>query len=339
MGVATSCGVQASVLLVSYLVVFHALCNIPLGSAMHLGVLKRFWMQPQVVTCLFVGPGLRWVLRGLAYFGLWDHRLVGTVVVGLMAWQIGAHYTALDRSRSAYIDLYGRAFLVGMPANSTLLVQGDINVHAIRYLQACEGLRPDILFLDQVLMGFRFCGLRVVLMHRYTHMYDASVYTYTDILFLDQVLMGFRWFPRQTRRHLLRAGVVLPDKARHGHDYSWQEFLQATVKAGGRPFFECGGWNALEDGVEDVAGWDAHAGVVGLCRRVLRNQWRFDVDAHVEMATAAHAGLDWQPPREDEFEPDEWEHHIKNLVRQQRDAPRASVRDSRHECKAIYGRI
>ena len=302
MGVVTSCGVQASVLLVSYLVVFHALCNIPLGSAMHLGVLKRFWMQPQVVTCLFVGPGLRWVLRGLAYFGLWDHRLVGTVVVGLMAWQVGAHYTALDRSRSAYIDLYGRAFLVGMPANSTLLVQGDINVHAIRYLQACEGLRPDILFLDQV-------------------------------------LMGFRWFPRQTRRHLLRAGVVLPDKARHGHDYSWQEFLQATVKAGGRPFFECGGWNALEDGVEDVAGWDAHAGVVGLCRRVLRNQWRFDVDAHVEMATAAHAGLDWQPPREDEFEPDEWEHHIKNLVRQQRDAPRASVRDSRHECKAIYGRI
>ena len=302
MGVVTSCGVQASVLLVSYLVVFHALCNIPLGSAMHLGVLKRFWMQPQVVTCLFVGPGLRWVLLGLAYFGLWDHRLVGTVVVGLMAWQIGAHYTALDRSRSAYIDLYGRAFLVGMPANSTLLVQGDINVHAIRYLQACEGLRPDILFLDQV-------------------------------------LMGFRWFPRQTRRHLLRAGVVLPDKARHGHDYSWQEFLQATVKAGGRPFFECGGWNALEDGVEDVAGWDAHAGVVGLCRRVLRNQWRFDVDAHVEMATAAHAGLDWQPPREDEFEPDEWEHHIKNLVRQQRDAPRASVRDSRHECKAIYGRI
>ena len=302
MGVVTSCGVQASVLLVSYLVVFHALCNIPLGSAMHLGVLKRFWMQPQVVTCLFVGPGLRWVLRGLAYFGLWDHRLVGTVVVGLMAWQIGAHYTALDRSRSGYIDLYGRAFLVGMPANSTLLVQGDINVHAIRYLQACEGLRPDILFLDQV-------------------------------------LMGFRWFPRQTRRHLLRAGVVLPDKARHGHDYSWQEFLQATVKAGGRPFFECGGWNALEDGVEDVAGWDAHAGVVGLCRRVLRNQWRFDVDAHVEMATAAHAGLDWQPPREDEFEPDEWEHHIKNLVRQQRDAHRASVRDSRHECKAIYGRI
>ena len=302
MGVVTSCGVQASVLLVSYLVVFHALCNIPLGSAMHLGVLKRFWMQPQVVTCLFVGPGLRWVLRGLAYFGLWDHRLVGTVVVGLMAWQIGAHYTALDRSRSAYIDLYGRAFLVGMPANSTLLVQGDINVHAIRYLQACEGLRPDILFLDQV-------------------------------------LMGFRWFPRQTRRHLLRAGVVLPDKARHGHDYSWQEFLQATVKAGGRPFFECGGWNALEDGVEDVAGWDAHAGVVGLCRRVLRNQWRFDVDAHVEMATAAHAGLDWQPPREDEFEPDEWEHHIKNLVRQQHDAHRASVRDSRHECKAIYGRI
>ena len=301
-GVVTSCGVQASVLLVSYLVVFHALCNIPLGSAMHLGVLKRFWMQPQVVTCLFVGPGLRWVLRGLAYFGLWDHRLVGTVVVGLMAWQIGAHYTALDRSRSGYIDLYGRAFLVGMPANSTLLVQGDINVHAIRYLQACEGLRPDILFLDQV-------------------------------------LMGFRWFPRQTRRHLLRAGVVLPDKARHGHDYSWQEFLQATVKAGGRPFFECGGWNALEDGVEDLAGWDAHAGVVGLCRRVLRNQWRFDVDAHVEMATAAHAGLDWQPPREDEFEPDEWEHHIKNLVRQQRDAPRASVRDSRHECKAIYGRI
>ena len=302
MGVVTSCGVQASVLLVSYLVVFHALCNIPLGSAMHLGVLKRFWMQPQVVTCLFVGPGLRWVLRGLAYFGLWDHRLVGTVVVGLMAWQVGAHYTALDRSRSAYIDLYGRAFLVGMPANSTLLVQGDINVHAIRYLQACEGLRPDILFLDQV-------------------------------------LMGFRWFPRQTRRHLLRAGVVLPDKARHGHDYSWQEFLQATVKAGGRPFFECGGWNALEDGVEDVAGWDAHAGVVGLCRRVLRNQWRFDVDAHVEMATAAHAGLDWQPPREDEFEPDEWEHHIKNLVRQQRDARRASVRDSRHEYKAIYGRI
>ena len=302
MGVVTSCGVQASVLLVSYLVVFHALCNIPLGSAMHLGVLKRFWMQPQVVTCLFVGPGLRWVLRGLAYFGLWDHRLVGTVVVGLMAWQIGAHYTALDRSRSAYIDLYGRAFLVGMPANSTLLVQGDINVHAIRYLQACEGLRPDILFLDQV-------------------------------------LMGFRWFPRQTRRHLLRAGVVLPDKARHGHDYSWQEFLQATVKAGGRPFFECGGWNALEDGVEDVAGWDAHAGVVGLCRRVLRNQWRFDVDAHVEMATAAHAGLDWQPPREDEFEPDEWEHHIKNLVRQQRDAPGASVRDSQHEYKAIYGRI
>ena len=294
MGVATSCGVQASVLLVSYLVVFHALCNIPLGSAMHLGVLKRFWMQPQVVTCLFVGPGLRWVLRGL---GVWDQRLVGTVVVGLIAWQVGAHYTAQDRSRSGYIDSYGRAFLVGMPANSTLLVQGDINVHAIRYLQACEGLRPDILFLDQV-------------------------------------LMGFPWFPRQSRRHLLPAGVALPDNARHGHDYSWPQFLQATVRAGGRPFFECGGWNTLGED-EQVAGWDAHAGLVGLCRRVLPNQWRFDVDAHVEMATAARAGLDWQPPREDEFEPDEWEHYIKNLVREQRDAHGASLRDTRHEYKAI----
>ncbi len=41
-----------------YVAVFHYLANLPVDAAMPLGVLSRFWMQPDIITAVAIGRGL-----------------------------------------------------------------------------------------------------------------------------------------------------------------------------------------------------------------------------------------------------------------------------------------
>lgn len=46
-----------------YVVVFHYLANLPVDAAMPRGVLARFWMQADVLTCIVFGAGVRCLMQ------------------------------------------------------------------------------------------------------------------------------------------------------------------------------------------------------------------------------------------------------------------------------------
>ena len=53
-----------------YVVVFHYLANLPVDAPMPLGVLARFWMQPDILTAIAAGRGLAALLQtALAVIG------------------------------------------------------------------------------------------------------------------------------------------------------------------------------------------------------------------------------------------------------------------------------
>lgn len=58
--------------------------------------------------------------------------------------------------RSRYSHAYGRAILTPLSPNAILLTRGDLVTNSVRYLQECEGLRPDVIVLDMALMTYRW---------------------------------------------------------------------------------------------------------------------------------------------------------------------------------------
>jgi hypothetical protein len=50
------------------------------------------------------------------------------------------------------VGRFGRALLGSLPPRSLLLSHTDLNYNAVRYLQACEGLRPDVVHLSLQLL-------------------------------------------------------------------------------------------------------------------------------------------------------------------------------------------
>jgi len=72
--VAVVCPVSPSPILLfgfpcSYVVVFHYLANIPVGTPMADGVLARFWMQPDAAMATLFGTGCAALLQACHYFG------------------------------------------------------------------------------------------------------------------------------------------------------------------------------------------------------------------------------------------------------------------------------
>ena len=64
------------------------------------------------------------------------------------------------------VGQYGHAILDSLPQRSLLLSHTDLNWNSVRYLQSCEGLRPDVVHLSLQLLPyvahFRLLGACVV---------------------------------------------------------------------------------------------------------------------------------------------------------------------------------
>lgn len=67
----------------------------------------------------------------------------------LVAAQLVLGFTAHDRHADDTIARYGRALLEPLAPGTLLLTRGDLVTNAVRYLQSCEGVRPDVVVLDQ----------------------------------------------------------------------------------------------------------------------------------------------------------------------------------------------
>jgi len=127
------------------LFVFHALSNMPLEEPLFYEIHSRFWQQPNLIVCVLAGCGFAWLGRerlGLAPAGL---ALAALGVVGI---QLGLHYAAEDQSDNDLVVDLARKTLAVVPPDALVISRGDLLLNSLRYVQVCEGVRPDVRLLD-----------------------------------------------------------------------------------------------------------------------------------------------------------------------------------------------
>lgn len=140
---------------VGYTLIFHSLANLPLAHTSHgklfRSVHARFWLQPNTILAIFLGVGVLPVMRMAAAaapsvqtrpMACWT---LATFVIGL---QILLNFAECDKSHEWAVWEAGHATLLSVPLGGLLLIKGDLNTNAVRYMMECEGARPDVEQLD-----------------------------------------------------------------------------------------------------------------------------------------------------------------------------------------------
>jgi hypothetical protein len=108
----------------------------------------RFWLQPNTllapVTAVGAAAAARAALR--ACVGASRAARAGSTLAAAAAAGVAAqgclHWRACDRSREWAVWESGWAVLDAAPLGAILMVKGDLNTNAARYLTQCEGARP-----------------------------------------------------------------------------------------------------------------------------------------------------------------------------------------------------
>ncbi|KAL3663079.1 hypothetical protein V7S43_012019 [Phytophthora oleae] len=144
--------------LVCYLLVFHSLANLPLDSPMPRAVSSRFNMQPNTILGIWLGLGLavstREISRLVAADVNWTKVVRFSVCVALVAAQYHRNQPVGDAFPEDTIRRHGDSILDAIPRDGILISYTDINWNSIRYLQACESVRPDVTHLSLQLLPF-----------------------------------------------------------------------------------------------------------------------------------------------------------------------------------------
>jgi len=130
--------------LACHLVIFASLSNLSVIDSVHATVQERFWQQAIVVLSALAGLGLAQVA------GLMPRaktQILAGVGIAVPVALVVTHFHAMDQRQHTFFRDYGRAILDSLPENAVLLITSDESVGSVRYLQAVEGMRPDVRIL------------------------------------------------------------------------------------------------------------------------------------------------------------------------------------------------
>ncbi len=169
-----------------YFGVFHSLANLPLGDKLLFGVHQRFWMQPNVLMFVWLGVGFDGVVELVARLAasalsssavkskvikntpevppaapssMSRHLVVGAgwaVAALLLHRQHQRWASLLDYSDNVHFRNYAAALLSPLPQGAVLLVNYDQQWTSVRYLQQCEGFRPDVTTIQLSMMTYKW---------------------------------------------------------------------------------------------------------------------------------------------------------------------------------------
>lgn len=169
-----------------YLIVFHALANLPLHIALFRDVHMRFWQMADLFVFAWIGVAfsagfevLETKVRSLDGASTGVERTKESVSenggVGspldyrsllkfatpalaciLVATQVLLHYRTQDHSDNWTIHHYGRGLLENIPNDSILMSKGDLQTNSTRYQQQCENFRRDVKIVDRPLLQYRW---------------------------------------------------------------------------------------------------------------------------------------------------------------------------------------
>ncbi len=156
----------------TYILIFHSLSNLPLNEAMPFEVHRRFWMQPNLILCIWIGIGTSTIFIKL------KNRIcnnciksVGNKTSQVLMFSVYVLLSFITTARwyeqynlmlnyygqgplGNYFERHGQAVLDSMPQNALLLSFTDLNWNSIRYLQECENKRLDVTHLNFQIMPF-----------------------------------------------------------------------------------------------------------------------------------------------------------------------------------------
>jgi hypothetical protein len=132
--------------------VIAGLGNITVSDPLHLGIVARFFQEPDLFLFALVGFGAAELAR------LAPARVSASVAVAVALVPLGVHFQSMDRRASTLVRAYGAEILRAAPPHALLLTRGDLVTSSVRYLQAVEGERPDVGVVDLELLGFGWYG-------------------------------------------------------------------------------------------------------------------------------------------------------------------------------------
>lgn len=213
-----------------YVVLFTMLNNMAVQSPLLLGVQQRFFMQPFALVCFLVGVGIHHIRNR----NVLSPFLVDNLIVAFLLAHVGRPFLQqiAIRTAPAVVDIHARSALTSMPEGSIVLATGDLIVHPMLYLQACERVRPDV---------------RVIAVPN----------------------MISTWFVEQQSRYF--PGVVFPGLYMHGGfpgGFTARDFLDSNVDRA--PVFTCGGLPPAPGEDQSALKRDFLAWPIGICSRILR---------------------------------------------------------------------
>jgi hypothetical protein len=142
---------------VFYILVFHSLANLPLDSPMPFAVHARFWMQPNIILCIFSGCGVSSLIGGVEAHLPQVHRFVYSTFCTAILWVSILYYNRngfQHRLGGSIVGYYGLEILTSLPPNSLVLSHTDLNWNTVRYFQDCEKVRHDVLHISAQLINF-----------------------------------------------------------------------------------------------------------------------------------------------------------------------------------------
>ena len=139
-----------------YSAVFIALANLPLEHAFYVNTNMRFWQAPLLLSCLWIGIGLADLMQNL-----WKGAALAASAA-IVAVQFFMWLPVSRQDRDWSMEVYGKTLIGGLPGGAILIVSGDGQTNAVRYVQGVEGCRPDVRIVNLEMLTFAWLKPRLL---------------------------------------------------------------------------------------------------------------------------------------------------------------------------------
>jgi hypothetical protein len=133
-----------------YLVTFHALANLPLSDPLFLDIHSRFWPLANLMICVWAGLGFK-ALASFIPKARFRGLELAAVAILVVCGAVVTNFATEDQHNNTVFSDYGRELFRPLPQMALVWTRGDLVTNVMRYLQQCEGQRPDVRLLDREL--------------------------------------------------------------------------------------------------------------------------------------------------------------------------------------------
>ncbi|XP_050405485.1 transmembrane protein 260 isoform X2 [Patella vulgata] len=211
------------IMMVSYLLLFTWLANLDISNPLLFGVVKRFWIQVDLVLAILVAVLFDDLVSVVKQHGMWNGYIellkVDTIIAGLITYSLLlVNYQHCDHSKNTVIIDFATRILNSLPYNAIVLTKGDLPSNSIRYAQFMENIRPDVTTFDQEVLTYEWS--LPMLKHHYPDMIFPGdlLYTTSGILADGRQTFNFKTLLDSNYNRPIYACIGVQN-----HDSSWIE--------------------------------------------------------------------------------------------------------------------